>query len=222
MSSSKIQKTLAAEALQATMQERRSKHAAWLQREARRKNGGLAHAVRLEIRSENKHAVKSAEENGEWVSMTTDGKMPGTIISRGKRRGKKTDAKSSGKGSCQVSRFASLDMESDHESEHENNDAILTITNEISQTVRSNTWAAIAMDQLPTNQVEQKWTKVEKPTDAPSSTTVSDFVAIASANMHTNNDAWEDSDDETEPVKYTTPVKKSWADMMDESDEEDD
>ena len=78
------------------------------------------------------------------------------------------------------------------------------------------------MNQLPTNQVEQKWTKVEKPTDAPSSTTVSDFVAIAEANMHTNNDAWEDSDDETEPVKYTTPVKKSWADMMDESDEEDD
>ena len=222
MSSSKIQKTLAAEALRATMQERRSKHAAWLQREARRKNGGLAHAVRLEIRSENKHAVKSAEENGEWVSMTTDGKMPGTIISRGKRRGKKTDAKSSGKGSCQASRFASLDMESDDESEHENNDAILTITNEISQTVHSNTWAAIAMNQLPTNQVEQKWTKVEKPTDAPSSTTVSDFVAIAEANIHTNNDAWEDSDDETEPVKYTTPVKKSWADMMDESDEEDD
>ena len=199
MSSSKIQKTLAAEALQATMQERRSKHAAWLQREARRKNGGLAHAVRLEIRSENKHAVKSAEENGEWVSMTTDGKMPGTIISRGKRRGKKTDAKSSGKGSCQVSRFASLDMESDDESEHENNDAILTITNEISQTVHSNTWAAIAMNQLPTNQVEQKWTKVEKPTDAPSSTTVSDFVAIASANMHTNNDAWEDC------LLYTSP-----------------
>ena len=222
MSSSKIQKTLAAEALQATMQERRSKHAAWLQREARRKNGGLAHAVRLEIRSENKHAVKSAEENGEWVSMTTDGKMPGTIISRGKRRGKKTCAKSSGKGSCQASRFASLDMESEHEIEDENNVILTPIKNEISETFRSNTWAAIAMDQLPTNQVEQKWAKVEKPTDAPSSTTVSDFVAIASAKMHTSNDAWEDSDDETEPVKYTTPVKKSWADMMDESDEEDD
>ena len=62
MSNSKIQKTLDAEAVQATMQERRSNHAAWIRREARRKNGGLAHAVRLEIRSENKHAVKSAEE----------------------------------------------------------------------------------------------------------------------------------------------------------------
>jgi len=222
MSSSKIQKTLAAEALQATMLERRSKHAAWLQREARRKNGGVAHAVRLEILSEKKHAVKSAEENGEWVSMTSDGKMPGTIMSRGKRRGKKTDAKSSGKSSCQASRFASLDMESEHESEDENNVIITPIKNEILQTVHSNTWAAIAMNQLPTNQVEQKWTKFEKSTDAPSSTTVSDFVAIASTNMQTNNDAWEDSDDETEPVKYTTPVKKSWADMMDESDEEDD
>ena len=217
---------LDSEAVQATIQQRRAKHAAWVQRQACRKNGGLSHAVRFDIRSENKHAVKSAEANGEWVSMTSDGKVAG-INGLGKRRGKKPQhEKSSATVSYRASKFASLDMGSDDETEHETHhnikDIIIPITNNYSQTEHTNTWAAIAMNQLPTNQVEQKWTKFEKPTDAPSSTTVSDFVAIASTNMQTNNDAWEDSDDETEPVKYTTPVKKSWADMMDESDEEDD
>tara|TARA_B100001093_G_scaffold276480_1_gene264212 strand:- start:6386 stop:7090 length:705 start_codon:yes stop_codon:yes gene_type:complete len=232
-SQSNIQSTLRAEAAAATMQERRAKQAAWLEREAHRRNGGvIAHSVKIELRAEAKGAVRSAEENGEWVTMTHQGKVAGAS-GRGKRLRKNPEkAKSSGNNARQASKFASLDLESDEETDTNITEVITPISNELlGEPVSSNSWASVAMTQLPTNHIAQNWQKVETSSSTPGSTKVSDFVAHAVVaatpsntpiNTPTNNDAWEDSDDETEPVIYTTPVKKSWADMMDESDEEDD
>ena len=223
MSNSKIQNTLHVEALAATMQERRTKKAAWLEREARRRNGGTtSHNVKLEIRAEMKNGVRSAEENGEWVTMTSNGKVAG-IREHGKRSHKKREEakKSSVKNACHASKFSLLDLESDDETDQEiSADVIAPISNEFFKENIKNTWATVAMSQLPSNHVAQKWDKVEKLAEQPSSTKVSDYIAQATTNdKKPIMDAWEDSDDET--VIPTTNNKKSWFDMMEDSDEED-
>ena len=76
------------------------------------------------------------------------------------------------------------------------------------------------MNQLPSNHVAQKWDKVEKLAEVPSSTKVSDYITQAITNEKKPiMDAWEDSDDEIEEIP-TTNNKKSWFEMMEDSDEE--
>lgn len=219
---SKIQNTLRAEATAATMLERRARHTAWLQREARRRNGGtIAYSVKNDTRAEIRGDVRSAEKNGEWVTMTYNGKVAG-IHGHKKRSNKKQEkVKDFAKNACKSSKFALLDIGSDDENDQDIIDVIEPISNNIQkEKIRNNTWATVAMNRLPSNHVAQKWDKVEKLAEVPSSTKVSDYITQAITNEKKPiMDAWEDSDDETEEIP-TTNNKKSWFEMMEDSDEE--
>ena len=243
MSSSKIERILRQEALQAANLERQQKKAAWLKHESIKRNGGsVSVQVKTEMNAERIAEAKAAEASGKWVSIVNGVKCDASSAKhRRRRRAKQSTTESSNKNTSATSksRFAALDNDSDSDNEISRplpaSTSSMCLTRTSSVAPIANTWSSIAKISQEQGNFVQKWERIpgSSRTGAPTISKVSDFVTVAATTRtpfqspvpttRKSLDAWDESDDEDNQSIATNGPRRifNWADECEtDSDEE--